>query len=281
MKAWLKHHFLPHEGNFHRPRFFEWHNVVAMLIALVMIELLFFVLPTLRFAAFIEHTNLATVLPGALSTLTNEARTVSGATILAENKLLDQAATLKAQDMATKGYFAHTSPEGKTPWYWFNLVGYQYAYAGENLAVNFSDSADVTAAWLNSPTHKANIISRNYREIGTGIATGTYKGGEAVFVAQLFGTPRSLAAISGAAPTPAWEMFLVSPHRSVGLILLALLAITILALILNISMGKGRHPDLIIHGLFLAFFVVCLFYANDMFAGRDFETSFIATEGAV
>jgi hypothetical protein len=278
MKTWLKHHFVPHEGNFHRPRFFEWHNVLAVLTAMVMIELVFFLLPTFHFARFIEHTNLATVLPGALSTLTNEARIIEGATILSENTLLTQAATLKARDMAEKGYFAHTSPEGRTPWYWFNLVGYQYAYAGENLAVNFSDSADVTAAWLNSPSHKANIVSRNYREIGTGVATGTYKGGEAVFVAQLFGTPRSLAAVSPAAPVAAWEMFLVSPHRSVGLILVALLVITILALLLNILMGKGRHPDLIVHGLFLALFIVCVFYANDRLAGRNIETSFIALD---
>jgi hypothetical protein len=278
MKNWLKHHFVPHEGNFHRPHFLEWHNVIALATAVVMIELVVFLLPTLNFPMFIDEFNLSAVLPGVLSTLTNDARLANGATTLAENKLLDQAATLKAQDMAGKSYFAHTSPEGKTPWYWFNLVGYEYLYAGENLAVNFSDSADVTAAWMNSPTHRANIVNRNYREIGTGIATGTYKGTQVVFVAQLFGAPRSLAAINGAAPLPAWEMFLVSPHRSVSLILVALLVITLGALILNIALGKKRHPDLIIHGILLAFFILCVYYANGMFTHKNFETSFIALD---
>lgn len=97
---------------------------------------------------------------------------------------------MKAQDMATKGYFAHTSPEGKkTPWYWLKQVGYQYQYAGENLAINFTDSKDVTNAWMNSPTHKANIVKDKYTEVGTGIATGLYEGRETVFVAQVYANP--------------------------------------------------------------------------------------------
>jgi hypothetical protein len=96
---------------------------------------------------------------------------------------------MKANDMATKSYFAHTSPEGKTPWYWLSQVGYNYQYAGENLAINFTDSKDVTNAWMASPTHKANIVKGNYTEIGTGIATGIYEGRETVFVAQVYANP--------------------------------------------------------------------------------------------
>jgi hypothetical protein len=109
--------------------------------------------------------------------------------ILKVNQKLNEAAEMKAKDMATKGYFAHTSPEGKTPWYWIEKVGYDYQFAGENLAINFSDSKDVTGAWMNSPTHKANIIKGNYTEIGTGVAVGVYKGKEAVFVAQIYANP--------------------------------------------------------------------------------------------
>jgi len=53
--------------------------------------------------------------------------------------LLEQAAQLKANDMAEKGYFAHTSPDGKTPWEWLKDVSYPFLAAGENLAVNFLD----------------------------------------------------------------------------------------------------------------------------------------------
>ena len=48
------------------------------------------------------------------------------------------AAQAKADDMATKGYFAHTSPDGKNSWYWFKQAGYTFTYAGENLALDFS-----------------------------------------------------------------------------------------------------------------------------------------------
>jgi hypothetical protein len=68
--------------------------------------------------------------------------------------------------MATKGYFAHTSPEGLTPWHWFDLVKYHYSYAGENLAVYFSDTHSTVVAWLNSPTHRANLLSTKYTQTG-------------------------------------------------------------------------------------------------------------------
>jgi len=94
--------------------------------------------------------------------------------------------------MADFGYFAHTSPEGKTPWYWIEQVGYQYQYAGENLAINFSDSEDVVKAWMESASHRANITKDKYTEIGTGVATGVYKGRETVFVAQVYANPNKV-----------------------------------------------------------------------------------------
>lgn len=277
MKVWLKQHFIPHEGNAHQPRLLERRNVTHLAGALLAIELVFFLGPTLAFPQFISTLNLSAVLPGALSALTNAERAGNNVPVLAENPLLTRAATLKAEDMASKSYFAHTSPEGKTPWYWFNLVGYQYAYAGENLAVNFSDSADVTRAWMNSPTHRANIIAKNYSEIGTGMATGTYKGNESIFVAQLFGAPRSTMQVSGASSVSAWTMLLLSPHGSVNIVLLALLILTLGTLALYLSMRpERRRRELVGNGLFLAVLIVGLYFGNAYLSGRNFETTFIA-----
>jgi hypothetical protein len=116
------------------------------------------------------------------------------------NPILNKVAELKVKDMAEKSYFAHINPEGKEPWYWFNLVGYKYSYAGENLAVDFSDSQDVTKAWMNSPTHKANIMKNTYTEIGTAVATGTFQGHTTVFVAQVFGKPANAEIKNTSAP---------------------------------------------------------------------------------
>ena len=133
----------------------------------------------------------AAVLPGVLNTLTNLERSKVGEAELKENPLLTQAAQAKANDMAKNNYFAHVSPDGKTPWYWFNKAGYQYLYAGENLAVHYSESGFVTQAWMNSVTHRANIMKQNYTEIGTAVATGTWRGVESVFVVQLYASPLS------------------------------------------------------------------------------------------
>ena len=98
---------------------------------------------------------------------------------------------MKAQDMMAKGYFEHTSPQGISPWYWFDQSGYDYRYAGENLAIGFIDSGEVNNAWLASPAHKANILNGNYRETGTAVLSGNFQGGQTTVVVQLFGTKTS------------------------------------------------------------------------------------------
>lgn len=204
MKKFLKklqNHFIPHEDNEFKPHFLRHQSMVFVLFVVLIIELGFLVQV---FLVFDKTKFLASVLPGVLTSITNEERAQNNAPQLALSDTLTRAATLKAQDMAAKGYFAHTSPEGKTPWYWFKQVGYEYAYAGENLAVNFFESKDVATAWMNSPSHRANIVKKDYTEIGIGVATGVYEGRESVFVAQLFGTPIKTSApvTTTVKPTP-------------------------------------------------------------------------------
>jgi hypothetical protein len=118
---------------------------------------------------------------------------------------LQVAAQEKENDMVANNYFAHTSPAGVTPWHWFMDVGYQFSYAGENLAVNFSDSQDVTAAWLNSPEHRANILNSHFTEIGIAVAEGSFEGRPATYVVELFGKPADVAPVlvaSAAVPNP-------------------------------------------------------------------------------
>ncbi len=132
---------------------------------------------------------LAAVVQSEIISMTNTERTDLNVGQLTENTKLDAAAEAKAKDMAAKGYFSHNGPDGKTPWQWIAGTGYNYQYAGENLAVRFSDSRDVVNAWMASPTHRANIAKGQYKEIGVGIADGTYEGQPATFVVQYFGSP--------------------------------------------------------------------------------------------
>lgn len=187
MLNWFKKHFIPHEGNNHRPHILRINSIRNILILIIFLEVFTFLIPTLT--QINKTGGMAAVLPAVLTDLTNEERQAQKLETLTVNPILNKAAEMKATDMATKGYFAHTSPEGKTPWYWLSQVGYHYQYAGENLAINFTDSKDVTKAWMNSPTHKANIIKGNYTEVGTGIALGMYEGKETIFVAQVYANP--------------------------------------------------------------------------------------------
>ena len=141
----------------------------------------------------------STVLPAVVVDLTNSERLDNARPQLSRNTILDQAATAKAQHMADNEYFAHFAPDGTTPWEFFQSAGYVYAHAGENLAIHFTDSAEVVEAWMLSPAHRKNIVDPKFREIGVGTARGTFDGYDTVYVVQLFGTP---AATPTPTPTP-------------------------------------------------------------------------------
>lgn len=101
---------------------------------------------------------------------------------------LSSAARAKAGDIIEKEYFAHTSPEGKTPWYFFDRAGYRYRYAGENLAIHFASAESEQLAWMKSEKHRENILSAKYRDTGIAVADMEWEGKETTVTVQLFGT---------------------------------------------------------------------------------------------
>jgi uncharacterized protein YkwD len=139
------------------------------------------------FINFPANIFFADITKAILTNLVNQEREALGLNTLAQNEKLDQAAYLKAYNMIQNDYFAHTSPTGVTPWFWFSQVGYNYKYAGENLAIGFFDSKTVYDAWLNSPAHKENLLNPNYKEIGTAVVQG-FGENNAIVVVQLFGS---------------------------------------------------------------------------------------------
>ncbi len=183
---WFTKYIIPHKDNDHRPHFFREE---AVQVVLAILFLLFFISAGSSF--IVRSTSLlGNVYTSLLVDLTNKDRIDAGYPGLSVSPVLEKAAAMKANDMVSKGYFAHTSPEGLTPWTWFDQAGYKYLYAGENLAVGFDDSEAVNEGWLNSPTHKANIINSHFTEVGIATAEGFYKGKKTTFVVQLFGAPQ-------------------------------------------------------------------------------------------
>ena len=186
MKKTLKNYLIPHEGNDNRPHILRPRTIAFVCAVALVAESAFvfgtkYILPQSKLFGIIEVN--------ALVDETNQNRVADNLPDLQVSSLLQEAAQEKANDEATKGYFAHTSPQGLTPWYWFQQVDYNFDYAGENLAVNFSDSQDVTTAWMNSPEHRANILSTDFTQIGIATAQGIYEGEPTTFVVEEFGTP--------------------------------------------------------------------------------------------
>jgi len=128
------------------------------------------------------------VTPEDIIQLTNQERKTLGLQSLLESEVLNKVAFLKAQDMIGNNYFAHTSPSGLDPWYWFKQASYSYKYAGENLAMDFESAQSVMKAWMKSKTHRDNIVSEKFQEIGVAVMNGVMDGKETQVAVQVFGT---------------------------------------------------------------------------------------------
>ncbi len=193
----LKHLFIPHEGNDYKPHFFREVSVSIILFGSI------FLLGFSAGSSFLIHKTVlgATVAANVLVDLTNDARLAYNEAPLVRSAKLEQAAALKGQDMAKFGYFSHESPTGVTPWHWFREVGYTFLYAGENLAINFTESKDVQSAWLASPKHRENILNVKFSEIGIATVEGIYNNNPTTYVVQMFGTPAQAAVVKEEATT--------------------------------------------------------------------------------
>lgn len=189
----LKHLFIPRHTNNHRAKLLH-NSSMAILVALLLVLGLSF--------RSISH-NRPDVLGVSYSvsaqdllTRVNKIRLENNLQPLSMNLSLSIAAKNKAADMFTKNYWAHFAPDGSTsPWMFIKSSGYDYLYAGENLARGFTDSESVVTAWMHSPTHRANILSPNFKDIGFTISQGKLLGEDTVLIVQMFGSTSETAAV--------------------------------------------------------------------------------------
>ena len=192
-KVSIKHHFLPHKelkkrANLLHHKFFYLYSSVFLLL-LLLINVSKTVKPgVLGYSSEITVTQLLD--------LTNQQRSSNGKKPLVINEKLSQAAKAKADYMFLKNFWAHTAPDGTQPWDFILKQNYDYSYAGENLARNFYYSKEVVEAWMNSPSHKENLLSENYDEVGFAVQNGVLDGYETTLVVQFFGRPKNMALIT-------------------------------------------------------------------------------------
>jgi len=179
--------FWPTEKNKGQPFIITDRAISIFILLFLLVKVIFsFEILMLRQTSLFAEVSAQKVLE-----LTNDLRQQYGLPPLKENSLLVQAAQEKAQDMIRNKYFAHFSPTGISPWYFIEKSGYNYHYAGENLAMNFLDSEEVVRAWFNSPTHRDNLLNQKYEEIGIAVVSGDITGDNAskIIVVQMFGSP--------------------------------------------------------------------------------------------
>lgn len=116
--------------------------------------------------------------------LVNKDRAEQGLSPLKANAALNLAAIAKANDMLDQNYFAHVSPAGVQPWHWMKNLGYNYTHAGENLAEGFEKAKDLEKSWMESVSHRANILSPLYSEAGIAVV----RQGNTSLVVSFFGS---------------------------------------------------------------------------------------------
>lgn len=276
------HFFIPHRKNNHRAKLLHNISLFILILAIGITSTVSVVL----YRTYPQVLGISYEINNEeLLNLTNFERQKEGLKPLKLNSLLSQAASKKGDHMFRFDYWAHFAPDGTSPWDFIKGEGYDYSYAGENLAKGFTTSYDAVSAWMNSPTHKANILSKNYSDVGFAISEGRLQGEDTVLIVQEFGSRIGYAdseeipsneEVQGSyqkivLPEEKSLSFVNRPIINIGsvakIITMALLSALLLALILDfiiiekkkIPRAVGNNLD---HIMLISIFLAFLFMAR-------------------
>ncbi len=181
----IAHLIIPRESNNQKAKLLHPSGISVLAILLIVFQLVLTYIPRVGPSILGYAANIS---PDEVIRLTNEKRTQAGLLPLQENPALSQAAQAKGADMLNRDYWAHLAPDGTQPWKFFTDFGYKYRYAGENLARDFSNPSSAVDAWMASPTHKENLLSPKYKEIGIAVIEGDLAGVDTTIIVQFLGS---------------------------------------------------------------------------------------------
>lgn len=243
------HLYFPHEGNNFKAKILHPSGFFFLKVFLILVQvgITFFHFPRAKILGYA-----ANISPQEVIQITNQKRIEGGLNPLEEDSVLSQAALAKGTDMINKDYWAHIAPDGTQPWSFFINHGYRYRFAGENLARDFSNASSAVEAWMASPSHRENMLSAKYREIGIGVVEGELNGVDTTIIVQFFGTkytdtipvqPVAEVPAATVVPTPAPESTIAptttpiptqiaSPEASPGLQI--------------VNVEKGQEPEVLV-----------------------------------
>lgn len=190
MFSFLHHLLVPHHKNNFRAKLI--HNSSLLFLSLLLV-----LSTTLTILVNTYHPEVLgvsySISDTELLNLVNYERAQRGLSGLVLNPQLTEAAKAKSAHMFSNNYWAHYAPDGTTPWSFIKSSGYNYLYAGENLAKGFTNSSDAVNAWMNSPTHRENLLSPQFKDVGFSISEGTLQGEDTVLIVQMLGATSNTA----------------------------------------------------------------------------------------
>jgi uncharacterized protein YkwD len=249
----LRDWFLPQNETHQKAHLLSWHGLVIFILTFILIHTSFQIIGYSK-PGILGTTS--SITEQQVIALTNSERAKLGLGSVSENPALDQAAKAKAANMFSENYWAHFAPSGKSPWDFMKSSGYTFTYAGENLAKNFSKSDDVVVAWMNSPSHRENIVNPKYKDIGIAVEDGILNGQQTTLVVQMFGTTDNLAVlpdiktastvshaltdISNVAPAQTQVKPLFDPFKATKITGVAFMLIVVLLLVVDFMILRRR-----------------------------------------
>lgn len=182
----LKRWFIPSVRNHYHPHALRPVGLGLVALLLIAIPPLYNILEAGKFQVLGYATNISV---SGLHAAANAKRSSAGLPTLALNSQLSSAASAKASHMLANNYWAHTAPDGTSPWNFVSGSGYAYSVAGENLAKGFYSSDGVINAWMASATHKANVLGTGYQDVGYAVVNGVLLGQETTLVVAMYAAP--------------------------------------------------------------------------------------------
>jgi hypothetical protein len=210
MRDFFHHLLTPRHSNKHRAKIL---HIDSLVIGIALLIFSFAVLFTLQknYPSVLGISY--TITPEELLDITNKIRQENGVHKLTLNKDLTFAAANKANHMLSQNYWAHIAPDGTTPWVFIRNSGYTYLYAGENLGKGFTNSTELVNAWMASPSHRDNMLSNKYQDVGFAIAEGNLTGADTILVVEMFGTRYNK--LSQNQETPALTLVEITPSPTI------------------------------------------------------------------
>lgn len=178
----LKDLFIPTKRNKYQAYLLKIESIAVITLVVFLLNLFISNLPQSLVQAKMDITSIVY--------MHNRERAKRALSHLTLNSKLIDSATEKAGIMLENDCWDHYCPSGVSPWETFKKVGYKYSFAGENLAEGFEDYSTMMQAWMNSPSHRENVLKPEFTEVGIGQIEGVFQGNKNnLIVAVHFGHP--------------------------------------------------------------------------------------------